>query len=78
MRFDERLDDAVGGAGLQRLRDGVAAPVGGDEDHRQVGERWKGFHQRDAVGAGQHEVQQDQAGEQGPPIIVSRLVRAVG
>ena len=60
----ERPDDVVGSVGLERARDGIAAPVGGNEDHGQAGERRKRFYQRDAVGAraGQPEIQQDQTG----------------
>ena len=59
----EGLDQVVGRAPLQRPRDGLVAPVGGDEDDRQVGELGHGLHQLDAVGAaGQHQVEQHQAG----------------
>ena len=62
----ERLDHVVLGAGLQRPRDGLVAPVARDEDDRQVGELGHGLHQLDAVGPGQHQVEQDQLGLLGP------------
>ena len=62
----ERLDDVVGRARLERPRDGLVAPVGGDEDDRQVGELGDGLHQLDAVGLGQHQVEQGQLRLLGP------------
>ena len=56
-RRREGLDDVVGHAGLQWLRDGLDPAVGGNEDHRQVGERRQGTHQFDAVGTGQHQAE---------------------
>ena len=35
-------------------------PVSGDEDHRQVGQLGNASHQLDAIGAGQHEAEEDQ------------------
>ena len=37
-------------------------PVGEDEDDRHVRQLQDGLHQLDAVGVGQHQVQQDQLG----------------
>ena len=54
----EGLDDVVLGARFERAGDGLVAPVGGDEDDRQVGELGHARHQLDAVGAGEHEVEQ--------------------
>jgi hypothetical protein len=62
----ERLDEVVGGAPLQRPGDGLVAPVGRDEDDRDVGQLGDGLHELDAVGARQHQVEQHQAGALGP------------
>ncbi len=58
----ERLDDIVGGAGLQGLGDGLAPFVAGDEDDRQIGQFGQLLHQLDPIGPGQHQVQQDELG----------------
>ena len=42
LRRRERLDDVVGGAGFERPRDRLVAPVAGDEDDRQVGQLGEG------------------------------------
>ena len=49
----------VGRTRLQRPRDDGVAPVAGDKDDRQVGELGDSFHQLDAVGSRQHQVEQD-------------------
>ena len=66
LRRREGLDDVVGRPRLERPHDGLVAPVGGDEDDRPVGELGNALHQLDAVGPGQHQVEQDQPGIFGP------------
>ena len=59
-RGREGLDEVVGRARLQGFGDGLVAPVGGDEHHRHIVEFGDVPHQLDAVGIGQHEIQQHQ------------------
>ena len=56
----ERLDDVVGRARLERARDGLVAPLGGDEDHRRLRQFRDLFQQLDAVPARQQQVEQHQ------------------
>ena len=60
LRRRARLGDVVGRARLARLRDGLVAAVGGDEDDWQVGLFRPPLRQLDAVDIGQHQVEQDQ------------------
>ncbi|MCY4661747.1 MAG: hypothetical protein OXF93_18360 [Acidobacteria bacterium] len=62
----EGLDDVVGRARIERLGDGLFAAVGGDEDDRHVGELGDLPHQLDAVGVGQHQVEQHEPRPLGP------------
>ena len=72
----EGLDDVVRRAGLERPDDGLVAAVARDEDHRQVGELRDGLHQLDAVGPGQHQVEQDQRGPLGADDVPERAMVA--
>ena len=58
----ERLDDVIGGSGVQRPGDRLVPAVAGDEHDRQIGQFGNTLHQLDAIGSGQHQIQQDQLG----------------
>ena len=58
----ERLDDVVGRARLEGARDHFVLSVGGNEDHRRVGQAGDVAHQIDGVDPGQNQVEQDQIG----------------
>ena len=62
LRRRKRLDDVIGGPGFESLRDRLVPPVGRDEDDRHIGQIGNLLHQLDAVGPGQHQIEQDQAG----------------
>ena len=69
----EGLDEVVGRARFERPRHGLVAAVGGDEDDRQVEALADILHPRDAVDAGQHQVEQHEPRALGADDVNERL-----
>ena len=58
----QQVADYLDNAPPVRRHQRQVAAVGGEEDHRHIGDVEDAPHQLDAVGAGQHHVEQDQVG----------------